>query len=75
MHSVLQILGSVVGISVSHVFLEEDDSCKYILQSQILLKYMNRYVIQLHNVQNENLSCTCMASDGVFRYILDCMRL
>jgi hypothetical protein len=27
-----QVLGSVVGISVSHVFLEEDDSCKYILQ-------------------------------------------
>jgi hypothetical protein len=36
----LQVLGSAAGISVSHVFLEEDDSCKYILQSQILLKYM-----------------------------------
>jgi hypothetical protein len=64
-----QVLGSVVGISVSHVLLEEDDSCKYILQSDILLNIcwqnMNKCVIQLCYVQDENISSTCIASDSV----------
>jgi hypothetical protein len=53
-----QVLGSVVGISVSHVFLEEDDSCKYILQSYMLRKYEQM-------LQNENISSARMASDSV----------
>jgi hypothetical protein len=36
---------------------------------------MNRCVIWLDNVPNDSLSSTCIVSDGVFRYILDCMRL